>query len=183
MSSEHGFAVTRSLRILDADFLAVDERQIRTPDGSVINRIVISHPGAVAVVPLIDDDIILIEQYRAAADALILEIPAGKLEQTDDDRIRAAGRELREETGYVAGSIEHLTEIWPAVGYSNEVITILIATELEKHEPAPDGAEERAATVHRIPFAEAVKRVVSGDITDAKTVAGILIAHAHRTTS
>jgi ADP-ribose pyrophosphatase len=183
VTSNHGFVVTSSRRILDAAFLGIDERRILTPDGSVIDRIVITHPGAVAVVPLIGDDIILIEQYRPAADALVVEIPAGKLESTDTDREGAALRELREETGYTAETFVHLTDMWPAVGFSDEVITILLATELVHTQAAPDGAEERAATIHRIPFMAAVDLVVTGEITDSKTIAGIMIAHAHRSAS
>jgi ADP-ribose pyrophosphatase len=183
VTSEHGFTVTGSRRVFEVAFLRVDERRIRTPDGSVIDRIVIAHPGAVAVVPLIGDDIILIEQYRPAADALILEIPAGKLERTDIDRERAARRELLEETGYHAAGFSHLTDMWTAVGFTDERITILLATDLTMGEASPDGAEEREATIHRIPFVEALERVVSGEITDSKTIAGIMIAHARRTAS
>ena len=179
MISDHGFVVTSSRRILDAAFLGIDERRILTPDGSVIERIVIAHPGAVAVVPLIDNDIILIEQYRPAADALVLEIPAGKLEPTDIDREHAAHRELVEETGYVASGFTRLTDMWTAVGFSNEVISIFLTTDLEKRDAAPDGAEEREATIHRVPFAEALAGVVSGELTDSKTIAGIMIANAH----
>ena len=183
MTSGHGFTVTDSRRVLEIAFLRVDERRIRTPDGSVIERIVIAHPGAVAVVPVIGDDVILIEQYRAAADALVLEIPAGKLEETDVDKESAARRELLEETGYEATSFTHLTDMWTAVGFTDERISILVATDLTMRHASPDGAEEREATIHRIPFAEAMERVVSGEITDSKTIAGIMIAHARRTAS
>ena len=183
MSSDHGFVVTGSRRILDAAFLSIDERRIVTPDGSVIDRVVVAHPGAVAVVPFIGDDIILIEQYRAAADALVLEIPAGRLDPTDSDREQAARRELLEETGFTARELTHLTDVWTAVGFSDEVITIMAATGLTMGQAAPDGPEERAATIHRIPFIDAVRRVVSGEIKDSKTIAGIMIAHAHRTAS
>lgn len=183
MNSDHGFSVTTSRRILDVAFLGIDERQIETPDGSTIERIVIAHPGAVAVVPLIGDDIVLVEQYRAAADALVLEIPAGKLEPGDADAHRAAHRELREETGYTASRLTHLTDMWTAVGFTDERITIFLATGLTDGNAEPDGAEERESTIHRISFADAVEEVVSGTITDSKTIAGILIAHAQRTAS
>lgn len=183
MTSEHGFVVTGSRRIFEVAFLGIDELQIRTPEGSIIERIVIAHPGAVAVVPLIGDDIVLIEQYRPAADALVLEIPAGKLDPDDVDREAAAHRELLEETGYVASGFTHLTDMWTAIGFTDEMITILVATDLHETEAAPVGAEERAATIHRIPFSDAVERVVSGEIQDSKTITGIMLAHAHRTAS
>ena len=183
MNSEHGFSVTTSRRILDVAFLGIDERQIETPDGSMIKRIVIAHPGAVAVVPLIGEDIVLVEQYRAAADDLVLEIPAGKLEREDTSAHTAARRELLEETGYTASGFTHLTDMWTAVGFSDERITILLATELSEGEPQPDGAEERESTIHRISFADAVEAVVAGAITDSKTIAGIMIAHAQRSAS
>lgn len=180
MTDHDGFTVTDSRRVFDAAFLGIDERQILTPDGSTIERIVVTHPGAVAIVPLIGDDIVLIEQYRPAADGRVLEIPAGKLEPTDTDRHQAANRELTEETGFAATRFTHLVDMWPAIGFSDEVITVLLATDLTRSDASPDGAEERAATIHRIPFAEAVERVVSGDIRDSKTIAGIMITHARR---
>jgi ADP-ribose pyrophosphatase len=183
MTADHGFTVTDSRRIFETAFLGIDERTIRAPDGTIIKRIVVAHPGAVAVVPLIGDDIILIEQYRPAANALVLEIPAGKLEESDSDREQAATRELLEETGYSATRFTHLTDMWTAIGFSDEVITILVATDLTPGHASPDGAEERAATVHRIPFLDARNRVLSGQITDSKTIAGIMLAHAHRTAS
>lgn len=168
--------------MLDVAFLGIDERHIETPDGTTIERIVITHPGAVAVVPLIGNDIVLIEQYRAAADALVLEIPAGKLEGTDDSPTTAARRELLEETGYFASRFTHLTDMWTAVGFTDERITILLALDLEQRTASPHGAEEVASTIHRIPFDEALEGVISGRITDSKTIAGIMIADARRTT-
>lgn len=183
MSSEHGFSVVDSARLGDFAFLSVEVRKILTPDGSTIDRIVIVHPGAVAVVPLIGDEIILIEQYRAAADDLVLEIPAGKLDPSDTDREAAAHRELLEETGFSASTFVHLTDMWTAVGFSDEVITILLATDLVANAASPHGAEERAAIIHRIPFKDAVAGILAGEITDSKTIAGIMIADAHRRAS
>lgn len=161
-------------------FLSVDRCRLVTPDGPVVDRIVIRHPGAVAVVPVIGDDVVLIEQYRVAVDAYVVEIPAGKLDPGDVTVEAAAARELEEETGYSAGSFTHLTTILTAVGFSDERISILLAEGLEPGDAAPAGAEERSARVKRVPLAVAVASVVAGEITDSKTIAGIMIADAHR---
>jgi ADP-ribose pyrophosphatase len=175
-----GFKVVDVQLLLDAQFLRVENHTVEGPTGESADRIVILHPGAVAVVPIIDDDIILIDQYRAPVRANVLEIPAGKLDASDTSTEEAARRELLEETGFQAGRLVELTAILTAVGFTNEKITIYLAEGMTPGSVAPDGIEEDAATIIRIPFDEAVRRVVAGDIQDAKTIAGILLADAHR---
>lgn len=178
-----------SFRIVDQTvlgtyaFLGVERRTVESHDGGRFNRIVITHPGAVAIVAIESDDIVLIKQYRVAADRTVLEIPAGKLDPGDSSPVVAAARELAEETGYIAESFTVLTAMWTAVGFSDEQITILLADGLTRGEARPEGAEEHAAKVVRMPFDEAVSLVVSGEITDSKTIAGIMIADAHRRTA
>ena len=175
-----GFRVLTRELVSDHGFIALENHTIEGPTGEVVNRVVIAHPGAVAIVPLIEDDIILIEQYRAPVDRLVLEIPAGKLDAADTSRVDAARRELLEETGYMTAELSRLTAILPAVGFSNEEITIYLAESLTPGESAPDGIEEHAATVVRMPFSEAVGKVLDGTIVDSKTIAGIMIAYARR---
>ncbi|MGI9667946.1 MAG: NUDIX domain-containing protein [Acidimicrobiia bacterium] len=149
---------------------------VRTPSGATVERVVVEHPGAAAVVPLIDDDVLLVRQYRAVADESMLEIPAGKLDDPAENPRDAAHRELEEETGWVANDLMHLSTIWTAVGFSDEQIAIYLASHLTRGVKAPAGAEEEEAEIVRMPFLEAKRMVLDGEISDAKTVTGILLA-------
>jgi ADP-ribose pyrophosphatase len=181
--TQHPTFTTREVaEVADVGFLKVQVREIETPTGSTIERVVVMHPGAVAVVPVIDDDVILIEQYRAAVDAFVLEIPAGKIDHPGHDHSDTARRELEEETGYTAAHLTWLTELWTTVGFSDERITIFLAEGLVEGHRNPVGAEEEAARLVRMPLDEAVALVAAGTIVDAKTIAGILLAAMHRGT-
>lgn len=177
MSRSHGFEIQDTSVITDVGFLRIEKRRVSTPSGSVVERFVVAHPGAVAVVPRSGDDVVLIAQYRAAVDAVVLEIPAGKLDASDVDRAFAARRELREETGMRAGRLEHLTDIITAVGFSDEVISLYVAYDLEQGEPRPEGEEELASEIVTMTWSDALDAIEAGTINDAKTVAGILLAH------
>ncbi len=183
MSADHGFSVVGYRTVLDAGFLRIGKRTIATPTGSEVDRIVVAHPGAVAVVPRIGDHVVLVEQYRAAVDSLVLEIPAGKLDRQGEERREAAHRELTEETGFTAHRLVHLTDLLTSVGFSDERISIYLATDLVSGEPQPAGEEEEAANIITMPWSDAVDAVVRGTITDAKTVAGILLAEYRSGTS
>lgn len=142
-------------------------------------RAAIHHPGAVAVVPVEGRDIMLIEQFRAPLGGTLLEIPAGKLDVSGEDREAAALRELEEEMGRTAERLELLTELATTPGFSDERIAIYLATNLHEVPSQPVGAEERYAIVRTMPLGAAVDLVKDGTIVDAKSVAGILLA-AHR---
>lgn len=176
MSERAGFRTVGSRSVLDLAFLSVQVRDVRTPSGETVERVVIAHPGAVAIVPRIGDDVVLIEQYRAAADAVVLEVPAGKLDHPADGIEETARRELLEETGLVAGELTWLTEIWASVGFTDERVTIFLADVVSEDGRAPVGLEEEEARVVRLPMAEAVERVREGTISDGKTVVGLLLA-------
>ena len=171
----NGFRTLGSRTIAEEAFLRLDRATVVTPDGAVIKRVIVAHPGAVAVVPIIGDDVILIEQHRAPIGRSLLEIPAGKLDIPGENRRDNAERELEEEIGFSPGHLEHLTDLLTTPGFSDECITIYLATDLTAVPPRPEGAEEDHATVVRMRLAEAVDQVRSGVITDAKTVAGLLL--------
>jgi len=170
------FRMVGARTIAEEAFLRLDRATISTPNGQSVTRVVVSHPGAVAVVPILDDDVFLFEQHRAPLGRTLLEIPAGKLDVPGEDRREAARRELEEEIGFSAGRLEHLTDLITTPGFCDEVITIFRATDLEKAASRPVGVEEEHATIVRIPLSEALDRVHAGDITDAKTVVGLLLA-------
>ncbi len=156
-----------------ASFLTLDRMHMEGPDGSVITRVAVRHPGAVAVVPLIDDDVVLIEQYRAPIGMALLEIPAGKLDVPGEPPLEAAQRELVEEVGFRADRIEHLGRLHTTPGFSDEVIWIFLGRGLKHVGSSPSGAEEHSARIIRMPLSEAVAGISVGKITDAKTIAGL----------
>lgn len=137
-------------------------------------REIIEHNGGAVTVPITKKgEIVLVKQYRKAAGRVLLEIPAGKIDPGEEPE-HAAIRELREETGYRAGKVEHLIDIYPTPGYCEEILYIYFATDLESGET--DFDENEAIDIVLIPFADAVSLVKSGEIMDAKTITGILLA-------
>jgi ADP-ribose pyrophosphatase len=149
---------------------------IRTPDGDLIERQVVRHPGAVAVVAIHDGHVIMVRQYRAALDRDLVEIPAGKLDIDGEDRAEAARRELIEEVGLDPVSLVELGRFVTAAGFCDEEITIFAATEFAEVERAVDGVEEEYSEVLRIPIDEALATAASGGYTDSKTVIGLFWA-------
>lgn len=153
--------------------------QIVNADGQRFDRDVVRHPGAVAVVPLDGDDILVVQQYRAAVDADLLEIPAGKRDVAGEPPVETAHRELAEEVGMEAGAMELLLNIHHSPGFCDEYGFIFLATDLTAVPQRREGPEEEAMTIHRLALDEAVEMCFDGRITDAKSVAGIL-ATSHR---
>lgn len=171
-----GFRTLGSRTIAEEAFLRLDRATVVTPDGTSIKRVVVAHPGAVAVVPIIGDDVIMIEQHRAAVGRPLVEIPAGKLDIPGEDRRDTAERELEEEIGFRPGRLVHMIDLLTTPGFSDECITIYLATDLEAVPARPVGAEEHHSRLVRMRLEEAVQQVRAGVITDAKTVAGLLLA-------
>lgn len=152
----------------------VERLEVITPAGERAVREVVRHKGACAIVALDEAGrFLLVEQYRAAIASSTLEIPAGKLEG-DEDPLVCAKRELEEETGYRGGSWQKLTALLSTPGFCDEVLHIYLATGLEGGEAKPDADE--FLNLHRISQQEAVEAIVCGRITDAKSVAGLLLA-------
>lgn len=172
-----GFRALDEEPVYDGWIIRVVKGMFEAPDGSTFERDVVHHPGAVAIVPLIGDDIILVRQYRSAIDALVWEIPAGLRDVDGEPPADTAQRELVEEVGMRAGSLELYSSVHNSVGFCDEQIHIFIGTDLvEVPREATDSPEELAMTIERIPLSQAEAMVHSGEITDAKTVIGILAA-------
>ncbi|MFM7064741.1 MAG: NUDIX domain-containing protein [Actinomycetes bacterium] len=149
------------------------------PDGTEFQRDVVRHPGAVSVVPLRDDgSVVLVRQYRAAVDALVLEIPAGKRDVAGEAPEVTAGRELAEEVGLAAGRLELLSTFHNSIGFSDELSYVFLAQDLTPVPTDRQGVEEAFLEVLEVPLETAVAMVGNGEITDAKTVIGLLTAHA-----
>ena len=121
-----------------------------------------------------DGTTVLVRQHRVAVDRVTLEIPAGKLDSAGEDPLVCAERELREETGLSAGRMTFLTRLLTTPGFSSEQISVYLAEELTEGETHPDPDE--ILRMVRMPLAEAVALVRTGEIRDGKTVCGLLLA-------
>jgi ADP-ribose pyrophosphatase len=137
----------------------------------------VGHKGASAMIPVDQDGkVLMVRQYRNAIDRATLEIPAGGL-NAGEDNLACAIRECEEETGYLAGEVHHLIDVYTTVAFSNEKICIYYAKELTPSKQNLD--EDEFVSVERFHIDELVKMIMDGVIQDAKTIAGIL---AYKTT-
>lgn len=176
--TELGETKVDSEDIFDGFVLHVKKDTIKLPNGNEATREIIRHIGAVCVVPVTDDDKVIMErQFRYPIDHVITEIPAGKLDDKNEDRLMAAKRELREETGYEADEWLDMGIYYPAPAYSDEKITMYLAKGLHKGERDLD--EDEFLNVEEIPIRSLVEDIMSGKITDGKTQVAILKAAAH----
>jgi len=155
----------------------VRHMQVRLPNGSRALREVVRHMGAAAVVPVDEDGgVTLVRQHRVVVDRVTLEIPAGKLDHVGEDPLACAHRELAEETGLHAERMELLCPMITTPGFCTEQVSIYLATGLSRHAAHPD--EDEFLRAVRMPLAEAVARVRSGELCDGKTALGLMLAWA-----
>ncbi len=173
VGSETVVAIGRGMRLESLD--------VEAPDGSHLQRDVLRHPGAVAVVPVLDDGrAVLVRQWRAAVDSTVLEIPAGLRDVDGEPTEGTAHRELAEEVGYRTGRpLVLLCSSWTSVGLLDETCDIFLATGLQPCDDGRQGAEEQAMTIEHVALADVPALVASGEIRDAKTIAGLLLAREH----
>lgn len=155
-------------------FVEFSRMALEASDGSIVYRDVIRHNGAVGFIPIDGPDVVLINQYRSAVDRFVLEIPAGKLDGGEDLET-AVRREAAEEVGLVPGAITSLGSILTAVGFTDEVIHLFAISDCTATTMAPDGIEEQASEVVRLPRTTAIEMAISGEIDDAKTRLAILL--------
>ena len=148
-------------------FLNMKRDQVRLPDGKTALREYLTHPGAVAIVAILDDGRILLErQYRYPIAKVCIEIPAGKLE-AGEDHLLCAQRELEEETGYTAKRWSYIRRIHPVISYSTEFIDIYLAEDLVPGKSRLD--TEEFLDVFAAPLEQLLGWIESGEITDVKT--------------
>jgi ADP-ribose pyrophosphatase len=164
--------------VRSSKYLTFVSDTIVAPDGRRHQREIVVHPGAVTVVAILPDGLVLVvRQYRHAAAKVLLELPAGTLDRRPDgafeDPLAAAQRELTEETGYRAASWRRLAGFWTAPGFASEHMTLFLATELtaDPGHPGPDPDER--LLVDALPLPELLARVARDEIEDAKTIIGI----------
>ncbi|MBN1966488.1 MAG: NUDIX hydrolase [Anaerolineae bacterium] len=147
---------------------------VRLPDGHVVEREVIRHPGAVAMVPLhANGRVTFVRQFRLAAGRELLEIPAGTMEPGETPEV-CATRELQEEAGLLPANLNSLGGIFAAPGYTSEYLHLFLATGLTPSRLQADADE--FLEVVTLPFADALDLVRTGQIVDAKTISGLLLA-------
>lgn len=164
--------------VYDGRMLRVGLADVTLPGDRRVELEIIRHPGAAAIVPFrTPDEVLLLEQYRFAADGNLWEIPAGKLDAGEAPE-RCAARELEEEAGYRAGRLEPLTSIFTSPGFTDEVIHLFAAFDLRESEQQLEADE--VIRVVPTPFAEALAMVFDGRIRDAKSALALL--HAARRT-
>jgi ADP-ribose pyrophosphatase len=176
-------AKVSSRKIHSGKLVDLDIDTVRLPDGKVTEFEILRHPGAAAVVPFLSDpagddpQILLIRQYRYAADGYIYEIPAGKLDG-DEDPAKCAERELTEETGCTAARIEHLTTIFTTPGFTDEKIHLFMASEISRGESSHESDE--FISLEAMPISRVLSMIEQGEITDAKSITAILYAAGFR---
>ncbi len=172
---ELGEVQISSKGVYKGQILDVKEDTVKLPNGNTASRELIRHIGAVCVVPVTEDGKVIMErQFRYPIDSVITEIPAGKLDSKDEDRLHAIKRELREETGYEALEWIDMGVYYPAPAYSDEKINMYLAKGLKKGEQKLD--EDEFLNIEAIPIEKLKEDIISGRITDGKTQVAILKA-------
>jgi ADP-ribose pyrophosphatase len=172
-----------SRRAYTGKVISMDVDEVRFPDGSIGELEMIRHPGASAVVPFLSDpygddpQVLLIRQFRHAADGYLYEIPAGRLDPGEDPRACAL-RELKEETGCSAAAVEKLFTMYTTPGFTDEKIHVFMATGLKAGESSHEADE--FLDLQPMPLSRALSMVEAGEIQDAKTALGLLFTAGFR---
>ncbi len=172
-----------SKRVYSGKIISLDVDTVKFPDGSTGELEMIRHPGASAILPFLSDpqgedpQILLIRQYRYAANGFVYEVPAGRLEPGEDP-MDCARRELLEETGCHASGVQHLTTIFTTPGFTDEKIHLFMATGVT----AGDAKLENDEFLELEPrtLSQALRMIQAGEIQDAKTIVTILYAAGFR---
>lgn len=172
-----------SRRLHTGKVIELDVDTVRFPDGTVGEMDIVRHSGASAIVPFLSDptggdpQILLLKQYRYAADQYLYEIPAGRLDKGEDPR-HCAERELREETGCRAARIDFLFTMFTTPGFTDEQIHVFLATGLEHGDAAREADE--FISVETMTLSSALSLIERGEIKDAKTALALLFAAGFR---
>ena len=158
--------------VFDGALLHVRKDRVELPNGKSSVREYIEHPGAVALVPYLENgDILLLHQFRYPLKQVFIELPAGKIDPGETPE-ETGLRELEEETGFCASKLRFLTTIHPCIGYSDEVIHIYEAFGL--HEGVRHTDDTEFVQTFSLTLDEAIAKVRSGEITDVKTMIGLM---------
>jgi ADP-ribose pyrophosphatase len=146
---------------------------IRLPNGRLATREIVEHAHSVCIVPLDDEgNVVMVRQYRKPAETVLLEVPAGGVEEGEVSE-EAVQRELQEEIGYTAGKLRHLSSFWLAPGWCTEYMHAYLATELSLSRLDPD--DDEIISVERVPLTQTPELIAKGAIQDAKSIAALLM--------
>lgn len=179
--ADNGFRIEEERSLHHWYVFDLIQRRIVAPGGEFFERTYVSTPGAVAVVAVTaEGEVVLVHQYRATMGSLVTEVPAGMRDKPGEPPEETALRELAEETGFSATSIERLGSIISSPGVTDSTVEIFLAEGLTRGEWSPHGPEEAAMEIVLVPLGDAVSMVDDGRITDSKTVAGLLLAARRR---
>jgi len=164
-----------SKEIFNGRIIKVRVDKVILPDGNESSREIVEHAGAVAILPLDDENNIwMVQQYRKPVEKTLLEIPAGIIEENEEPLV-CAQRELAEETGLRAARWEKILSYYSSPGFSNEILHIYMARELTDGEAKPD--KDEFLKITKIPLEEAYKSIFEGKILDGKSIIGIQYAY------
>ncbi|GAB4353213.1 MAG: NUDIX hydrolase [Candidatus Abyssubacteria bacterium] len=167
------FEIKKSEQIYSGRVVGLSRELIVLPNGREVTREVVQHPGAVAIVPMLSSsEVVLLRQFRYPAKTTLWEVPAGTLEPSEGPRA-CAHRELIEETGYRAGKMEPMGGFFTSPGFCNEFLHMFVATDLVLCESDPD--QDERLEVHTLSLDEALRKIETGEIVDAKTLVGLLM--------
>ena len=161
---------TSSEMIFKGKIISLQVDQVTLPNGGTASREIVKHPGAVAVIPLLGDKMIVVEQYRKPLEKSQVEIPAGKLD-SGEEPMKAALRELEEETGFRTDNIRLVSSFYTSPGFADEIIHLYIAEDLVKGAANPD--EDEFLDCEAITLEQAQQYMREGRIGDAKTIMAI----------
>jgi ADP-ribose pyrophosphatase len=168
------FQVLNSQIMFRGRVFDVRRENVRYPDGRVVVTDIVAHSGAAAMLPVDDEGrALLVRQYRHATGGMLLEIPAGTLEEGEAPEA-CAQRELREEVGVGAGELIRLGEFFTAPGFSTEKMVLFLARDLTADQAEPD--KDEVLSVERMPLDEVWAKVEAGEILDAKTLLALHMA-------
>jgi len=162
-----------SEKIYDGRVINLRVDTVELPNRKYAKREIVEHKGAVAILALEENKMILIKQYRKAAEDFLIEVPAGKIEHGEDP-INCASRELLEETGYIPKKLEQLCEFYTTPGFSNEKIYLFLASDLTFSEQDLD--EDEFIIVEKVDIMEALQMIERSEIVDAKTIIAVQYA-------
>ena len=157
----------------EGKLIQVRKDTVRIPGEKSTTREIVVHPEVVGILPVLDDGrIVFVRQYRKAADEILLEVPAGGIDEGEDaeDAVR---REMVEETGYTVGTLKHLISFYTSPGFTTELMHLYKATDLTPGEPTE---ETDQIEVELVTPEEAIRLVRAGEIRDAKTILAVLVA-------
>jgi len=165
--------ILESRKVFEGRVFDVTADTVREGDTTYV-REVVRHPGSAVIVPVFSDDTVaLIRQYRHPARRYLLEVPAGSLDQGETPDAGAA-RELEEELGFRAGVLEKLSEFFVSPGFLEEKMWLYLATDLTETAQRLD--DDEIVEVVRVPFSSALQMITNGEIADAKTIIGLMLA-------